>query len=81
MISQKEIDNLLDIALKATNCASTKVKEFLDNPEEISSNGKDIKTLADIKVNEIIIENLSPSKYQIISEESINKKVKKLDGL
>ena len=78
MISKNEIDYLLDIGLKTTNCAAKKAKEFLDNPEEISSNGKDIKTLADVKVNEIIIKNLSITKYQIISEESINKKSEKI---
>lgn len=78
MLTQDEIDNLLAIAIKTTNYAAIKAREFLDNPSEISSNGKDIKTLADIKVNDVIIEKLSTTNYQILSEESVNYESEKI---
>lgn len=73
-MKQNEISYLLSIALKSVDIGVLKAREFLNNPKEITSYGKDIKTVADIKVNDVITESLISTNYQIISEESDNEK-------
>ena len=76
-MTSNEVSSLVNIAINAANQGVIKAREFINNPKVISSNKKDIKTLADIKVNNVIIDCLNPTNFQIISEESINEKEKR----
>ena len=77
-MTSNEVSSLVNIAINAANQGVIKAREFINNPKVISSNKKDIKTLADIKVNNVIIDCLNPTNFQIISEESINEKEKNI---
>jgi myo-inositol-1(or 4)-monophosphatase len=61
--------NLLHTAERAASEAVTIGATFLDDPKIISANEKDIKTLADAKMNDAIIEQLAITGISILSEE------------
>lgn len=64
----------LSIAIGAAKKSNSFLKErYLNDPEIISSNFKDIKTMADIDSEKIILTILEKTNYPIISEESSNK--------
>lgn len=63
------IDKLL-IAEKAVEKAMEVAAFFLNDPQVLSSDLKDIKTLADLKMNEAILSELRPSGLSILSEET-----------
>jgi fructose-1,6-bisphosphatase/inositol monophosphatase family enzyme len=63
---------LFNIAEKAADSAAITALDFIQNSGIISNSGKDIKTLADEKMNEVIFSYLTPTEIPIISEESNN---------
>ncbi len=64
--------DLLEIATATIIEAKKYSISFLEKPEILSSNYKDIKTELDCKLNEFIIDNLSKYGIKIISEEINN---------
>ena len=62
--------NKLRIAEKAAEKAMEVASFFLNDPQVLSSGLKDIKTLADLKMNEQILHELEPTGISILSEET-----------
>ena len=67
---KNELLKYLNIAEKAAERAMSVVSEFLDNPSILSDDFKDIKTKADLAMNEEIIAELKLTNIAILSEES-----------
>ena len=67
---------IINIAEKAAASAAITALEFYQNSGIISNTEKDIKTLADEKMNEVIFSHLIPTEIPIISEESNNIELK-----
>lgn len=63
---------MLHIAEHAAQAAVNVVSDFFQDSGIVSNNDKDIKTLADEKMNEVIYSHLIPTGIPIISEESNN---------
>lgn len=61
--------NLLEVAKTAAIEAQIIAATFLDDAQVLSSNFKDIKTQADIQLNDLIIEHLLATNLPILSEE------------
>jgi myo-inositol-1(or 4)-monophosphatase len=64
------LKNLLPIAEKAANKALQIALSFLNDPGIIKNDFKDIKTIADLRMNECILEELELTQIPILSEES-----------
>lgn len=67
------INHLFEIALKAAIEAKKVAKKFILSPQVISSDFKDIKTLVDYEMNEIITSHLISTHIPILSEEGEKK--------
>lgn len=67
---------IINLAEEAADSAAKTALEFYQNSGIISNTEKDIKTLADEKMNEVIFSYLTPTEIPIISEESNNFEVK-----
>jgi myo-inositol-1(or 4)-monophosphatase len=67
--------NLEKIAENASKKAYITAKKFIDDAIVLSEKDKDIKTLADEEINNIIINELINTKIPIISEEIDNQKI------
>lgn len=61
---------MLNIAENAAQAAVNVAREFIQDAGIVSSRDKDIKTLADEKMNDVIYAHLLPTGIPIISEES-----------
>jgi myo-inositol-1(or 4)-monophosphatase len=61
---------MLNIAEIAAQAAAEVATDFIQDAGIVSSREKDIKTLADEKMNEVILSHLLPTGIPIISEES-----------
>lgn len=70
----------MKIAEAAAVSAAKTAVNFYQNSGIISNSEKDIKTLADEKMNEVIYSHLLPTKIPIISEESNNFELKMYDN-
>lgn len=64
--------NLLDIAITAATAGAKLAKQYLNDAGIVSNSGKDVKTIADIEVNNIILSYLIPTGIPILSEEDTN---------
>ena len=72
------IDELFQIALNAATEAKNLTKKYILNPKIISNDFKDIKTMLDYEMNEIIISHLKSTFIPILSEEGEKKEHKNL---
>jgi 3'-phosphoadenosine 5'-phosphosulfate (PAPS) 3'-phosphatase len=72
---------MLKIAIGASEMAYQIANEFLFDARILSNNDKDVKTLADEKINEVICQQLLSTKIPIISEEFDNSFHKRLSFL
>jgi myo-inositol-1(or 4)-monophosphatase len=61
--------NLLATAELAASEAMKIAAVFLNDPQVLSAKGKDIKTLADLQMNEVIVKHLAKTGIAIFSEE------------
>ena len=68
-----DIDELFQIALNAANDAKNSSIKYIIDSKIISHELKDIKTMADIEMNNIIISHLKLTGIPILSEESEKK--------
>lgn len=64
--------DLLQTAEQAATEAVNIARDFLQDAQVLSAERKDIKTLADLRMNEMILQRLRPSGIPILSEESDN---------
>jgi myo-inositol-1(or 4)-monophosphatase len=64
------LDELLFIAISAATDAAEIANKYIDDAGVLYSLEKDIKTLADKEVNNIILKHLSPTNIPIFSEEN-----------
>lgn len=62
--------DLLQLAEQAATAAVTVAGTFLQDAQVLSAGQKDIKTLADLRMNEVILQQLQVSGIPILSEES-----------
>ena len=63
---------MLKIAIEASEMAYNIANEFISDAEIVSNIDKDVKTLADEKMNEVICKQLSSTGIPVISEEFEN---------
>lgn len=71
-------DELMDIALDSAKDAFMVSRKYLLDPKVISSNKKDIKTLIDIEMNDVIISKLMQTDIPVLSEEGDKNKLNDL---
>ena len=71
-------DELMDIALNSAKDARLVSRKYMLDPKVISNDKKDIKTLIDIEMNNVIISKLIQTDIPVLSEEG---KKNKLNGL
>jgi myo-inositol-1(or 4)-monophosphatase len=71
-MNENNYKSLLDIAITATTDGAKLAKQYLNDAGVLSNSGKDIKTIADIEMNNIILNHLVPTGIPILSEESTN---------
>jgi myo-inositol-1(or 4)-monophosphatase len=64
--------NLLNIAVSAATAGTKLAKQYLNDAGVLSNSGKDVKTIADVEVNNIILNHLISTGIPILSEESEN---------
>ena len=62
--------NMLSIAKNAAENAKKIAISFINDPGILKNDFKDIKTLADMRMNECILKELEPTQISIISEET-----------
>jgi myo-inositol-1(or 4)-monophosphatase len=71
IFNKEELMAIADCALVKANKLITKYEQ---NPIVIDNKNKDIKTIADVKINEIILNELNKTSINILSEETYNNK-------
>jgi myo-inositol-1(or 4)-monophosphatase len=74
------LDDLLEVAKNVVIEAQIIANEFMEDSKILSSVYKDIKTLADLKINDHIIDRLHETNIPIISEEIENVNLNEISG-
>jgi myo-inositol-1(or 4)-monophosphatase len=71
-MNENNYKNLLEIAITAATDGAKLAKQYLSDAGVLSNSGKDIKTVADIEMNNIILNHLVTTGIPILSEEKTN---------